>query len=400
MKIVVAPDKFKGTFTAAQITAAIAAGIRDAIPDAEIILKPMADGGEGTLAALTSIARAQWAETPVPRYSNGPGRTHQGAALRSSSEPASPDAGSRLITRRVTGPLPEMQVDAKFALFDDNTAVIESAAASGLCLLSPEDRNPLATTTFGTGQLIAAAVEAGARKIILALGGSATVDGGLGALQACGFSILTTDGEPLSPTDPLCGRDIGRVLTVKHGRGEITGGIEVIAACDVMVPLLGPTGSARMFAPQKGADAAAVEQLERDLSALVARSGTKAAADTPGAAAAGGLGFAVAAFFRGRLRRGFDVVAEAVDLAAALDGATACITGEGRLDAQSAHGKVVGSVATICSARGIPCFAIVGSAEPGVAIGGLTEVFGLTTGTDLQAVADRTKAAALAIAGQ
>jgi glycerate kinase len=376
MKIVVAPDKFKGTFTAAQIADAIAAGVLEAIPDAEIILKPLADGGEGTLAALA----------PVLKYSEGPGSAASDPVLRSTSEPASPDRVVRYITRHVTGPLPEMRIDATFVLLDDHTAVIESAAASGLSLLSPNDRNPLATTTFGTGQLIAAAVEAGAKKIILALGGTATVDGGLGALQACGFSILTTDGEPLSPTDPLCGRDIGRVLTVKHGRGEVTSGIEIVAACDVMVPLLGQTGSARMFAPQKGADAATVEQLEQNLSALVVRSGTLTAADTPGAGAAGGLGFAVAAFFRGQLRRGFDVVAEAVGLAEALDGAAGCITGEGRLDAQSAHGKVVGGVAAMCRELGVPCFAIVGSTEPGITIDGLRGFFPLTADKDLQAV--------------
>jgi glycerate kinase len=351
MKIVIAPDKFKGTFTAAQVAAAIAGGLRLALPGADLLARPMADGGEGTLAALSA------------------------------------GLGVRVLSRRVTGPLTEMQLDAPIALLPDGTAVIESAAASGLSPLASEDRDPLATTTFGTGQLIAAAAAAGAKRIVLGLGGTATVDGGLGALQACGLSILTTDGEPLSPTEPLCGRDIGRVLTVKHGRGEVTAGIAITGACDVMVPLLGPTGAARMFGPQKGAGPAVVEQLERDLGGLVTRSGTAAAADLPGAGAAGGLGYAIAAFFRGSLRSGFDVVAEAVDLASALDGADGCVTGEGRIDDQSRHGKVTAGVARMCRERGVPCVAVVGSVEAGISVDGIDAVFGLSGGSGPAAIA-------------
>jgi glycerate kinase len=350
MKIVIAPDKFKGTFSAVEVAAAIAGGLHTALPDAEILTRPMADGGEGTVAALANRR------------------------------------GTRLTSRRVTGPLPEHQVDASIALLPDGTAVIESAAASGLWLLPEGDRDPLATTTFGTGQLIAAAVTAGARRIVLGLGGTATVDGGLGALQACGFSILTTDGEPLSPTEPLCGRDIGRVLAVKHGRGEITAGIEIVGACDVLVPLLGPAGSARMFGPQKGAGPEGVDQLERDLTRLVDRTGTAPSAALPGAGAAGGLGFAITAFFRGSLRSGFDVVAEAVDLASALERADLCVTGEGRLDRQSRHGKVTGGVARMCRDRGVACVAVVGSAEPDARVDGIGAVFTLGHGQDIDAI--------------
>lgn len=325
MRIVIAPDKFKHALSAPQVAVAIAAGIRAAAPDAEIDLLPMADGGEGTVAALVA------------------------------------DTGGRLLTRRVTGPLPDMKVDATFGILGDGaTAVIETAAASGLHLLAPQDRNPLNTTTFGTGQLIAAAIREGATRIILGLGGSATNDLGIGCCQACGFTVLRFDGEPTSLTEPLCGRDLPHVLTVKHGRGEVTNGIELIAACDVNSPLLGPTGAAAVFAPQKGATPAVVEQLDAAAAGLVARNGWTDQASVAGAGAAGGLGFAVNTFFRGSLRPGFSIVADAVRLGDRLAGADLCITGEGRLDESSLSGKTAIGVSRLCRALGVRCLALVG----------------------------------------
>ncbi len=185
MRIVIAPDKFKGCLPAAEVAEAIATGVRAAIPQAIVEQSPVADGGEGTLAALLSAG------------------------------------GGKLFSHRVTGPLPEMKVDASYAMLADGvTAVIEMSAASGLSQLRPEDRDPLNTTTFGTGELIVAAIRNGAKRIILGLGGSATIDGGIGCLQACGFTILLGDGEPTSMTEPLCGRDLNRVLKIKHGPGR------------------------------------------------------------------------------------------------------------------------------------------------------------------------------------
>jgi glycerate kinase len=276
MRVLIAPDKFKGCLSAADVAAAMAEGVRDADPNMEIDLCPVADGGDGTADVLLAAR------------------------------------GGRRVACRVTGPLPERHVDAWFVQLDDGSALVELAAASGLALLAPGDRDPLRTTTFGTGELVAAAVRAGARRVLLALGGSGTVDGGIGCVQACGFTILTTDGEPTSPTDPLCGRDLDRVLMVKHGRGEITNGIEVVAACDVTNPLCGPTGAARVFGPQKGASPAAVDWLDDQLSRLSRHHPDEAA--LPGAGAAGGMGFAVAAYFGGSLRSGFDLVADAVGL--------------------------------------------------------------------------------------
>ena len=340
MRVVIAPDKFKGCLSAAAVAAAMADGVRDAAPAADVHLCPIADGGEGTVDAILA---------------HRPGRR---------------------LTHRVTGPLPERKVDATFALLDDGTAVIEMAAASGLALLSPADRDPLRTTTFGTGELIAAAVAAGAKRIVLGLGGSGTVDGGVGCLQACGFTILTNDGEPPSPTDPLCGRDLDRVLMVKHGRGEVTGGVPVIAACDVTNPLCGPSGAAVVYGPQKGASPDAVTWLDAQLRRL-SHAGPDAAA-LPGAGAAGGLGFAVAAHFRGRIVGGFEFVADAIGMADRVRPADLCLTGEGRLDATTANGKAVAGVARLCAAAGVPCVALAGVVE--VVPAPLTAAFAIADG--------------------
>src|SRR5437763_14852044 len=222
MRLVIAPDKFKGCLSADEVARAIADGARRADPSIEIDSCPLADGGEGTVAALVAAT------------------------------------GGTLVTRRVTGPLPEMKVDATFGVLGDRpgeprTAVVEMAAASGLALLRPDQYDPLATTTFGTGELIRAAAEMGVRNILLGIGGSATVDGGIGCAQGAGLPVLLRDGEPTSPTEPLCGRDVERVELVKHGRGSPVDGVTITVACDVTNPLFGPPGAAPVFGPQKGA---------------------------------------------------------------------------------------------------------------------------------------------------
>jgi glycerate kinase len=333
MKIVIAPDKFKGCLSAIDVGAAMAVGLRGVEPAARLDHCPMADGGEGTVATLVAATEG------------------------------------RLVTRRVTGPLPEMKVDATFGILGNTdgvpTAVIEMAAASGLALLRPADRNPLNTTTFGTGELIAAALGEEARRIILGIGGSATVDAGIGCAQACGFTVLLRDGQPTSMTEPLCGRDLENVLMVKHGRGEITNGVEIIVASDVTNPLYGENGAARVFGPQKGATPDIVEWLDKQLRALAERTGKIALANAPGAGAAGGLGFGMTAFFGAALQSGVDLVADVVKLKDRLRGADVCFTGEGRLDGQSAQGKAVAGVARACRELNVPCLAIAGSVGEG-----------------------------------
>lgn len=330
MRIVLAPDKFKGSLSAPAVCDAMRSGIHQLYPEALIDACPMADGGEGTVAALVAAT------------------------------------GGRFETRRVTGPLAEMKVEATFGVLGDGrTAVVEMAAASGLALLRPEDRNPLNTTTFGTGELLMAAAELGVQEIILGIGGSATVDGGIGCAQACGLPVLLEDGEPVSPTEPLCARDLPSVLMIKHGRGSGIERVRIRVACDVANPLFGPTGAAVVFGPQKGANPAQVQWLDDALRALAERTGKLAEANTPGAGAAGGLGFGMLAYFGATLQSGADIVIDATGLRDRLKGADLCTTGEGRLDAGSLHGKAPIAVARLCKELGVRCIAVVGSIAPG-----------------------------------
>lgn len=330
LRIVIAPDKFKGSLTAAEAAQAIARGIRPAQPDAILDLCPMADGGEGTVAAMVA------------------------------------STGGRFETTRVTGPLPEMKVPARWGVLGDGTtAIIEMSAASGLALLKPEDRNPQFTTTFGTGELLMAAAGKNVGHIVLGIGGSATIDAGIGCAQACGLPVILEDGQPISLTEPLCGRDLDTVLMVKHGRGSAIERVRITVACDVSNPLFGLNGAARVYGPQKGASPQQVIQLDDSLRQLAERTGKLAEARKPGAGAAGGLGFAMLAWFGATLRSGVEIVIDATKLRQRLAGAELCITGEGRLDASSLHGKAPIGVARLCRELGVRCIALAGSIGDG-----------------------------------
>lgn len=355
MRIVVAPDKFKGCLRADEVAEAMARGVKLACPQTQVDLCPMADGGEGMVSAM----------------------------VRST--------GGKIVRRIVTGPLVGMQVEAPIGLLGDgSTAVIEMASASGLALLSPDQRNPLRTTTYGTGQLIKHAVQLGARRIILGIGGSATVDGGIGCAQACGATIIFENGTPYSSGGRrLTGADVANVLKVQPvkapaekpsddktlvrrkparaaaGPPSEFAGVEFIVACDVGNPLFGPDGAAPIFGPQKGATPEQAEYLDAALRKLAGRSGRPDLADAPGAGAAGGLGFGMMAFFGATLRSGVEIVMEAMKLRQRLAGADLCLTGEGRLDGQSAAGKTAVGVGRLCHELHIPCIAIAGSIGPG-----------------------------------
>ncbi|MBV8781145.1 MAG: glycerate kinase [Phycisphaerae bacterium] len=348
MRIIIAPDKFKDCLSAPEVAAAIADGIRRVDPAVEIDCIPLADGGEGTVAALVGATKG------------------------------------RLIRKTVTGPLPEMKVDATFGLLDaGQTAVIEMAAASGSALLQPADRNPMATTTFGTGELIRAAIESGANHIIVGLGGSATVDGGIGCAQACGHTIILEEGEPVSMTEPLTGADLSRIVMIKRHRGEATDRAKITIASDVTNPLCGPNGAARIFGPQKGATPAQALELDGALNQLAKRCNAQDIAQRPGAGAAGGLGFGLMAFFGAELHSGIELVMNAVRLRERLRGADLCITGEGRIDDQTAQGKTVAGVARLCRELHIPCIALAGAIGEGADACldmGVTSYFGISDG--------------------
>jgi glycerate kinase len=329
LKVVVAPDSFKECLSAPQVAEAMADGVRAAAPDAQVTSVPMADGGEGTVQALVAAT---------------------GGALHNAT---------------VTGPLGE-PVEAEFGILGDGeTAVIEMAAASGLPLVPPERRDPTRTTTFGTGELIRAALDRGARHLILGIGGSATVDGGAGMAQALGVRLLGAEGQPLGRG----GGALERLDTIDlSGRDPRPADVTCEVASDVDNPLIGPRGAARVYAPQKGATPQMVESLEANLTRLadvVERDLDVQVRDLPGAGAAGGLGAGLVAFLGAALRPGVELVIEAVHLDEALAGADLALVGEGQLDGQTAFGKVPVGVARVAAKQDIPVVALAGALGDG-----------------------------------
>jgi glycerate kinase len=314
--VVLAPDKFKGSATAEQVARSLRAGLLDVAPGTTVVEVPVADGGEGTV----------------------------DAALRQ---------GFRALPVRVRGPLGD-PVDAVVAV-RDRTAVVELALASGLALVGSRPA-PTTATTYGTGQLVAAALDAGCTSIVLGLGGSASTDGGSGMLQALGAVLLDADGAPVPAGlgHPL--RTHAVDLTRLDARLRDA---DVVVATDVDHPLLGRRGAAPVFAPQKGADARQVEALADALARWAALVGPASAA-APGAGAAGGVGFAALAALGARVRPGVEVVLEIVGLAEQLAGARLVVTGEGSLDEQSAGGKTPVGVARAAAAAGVPAVAVAG----------------------------------------
>ncbi|WP_067465297.1 glycerate kinase [Actinomadura macra] len=344
MRVVIAPDSFKGSLSAAAVCAAIEAGVRRAAPAADVVAVPMADGGEGTLDCFLAARGG----VPV--------------------EVAATDPLGRPVT-------------ARYALSGDgSSAVVELAAASGLPLVEDVPPDPLGASSTGTGELIADAVRRGARDVLVCVGGSASTDGGAGLLGALGMRFLDVSGGGLPPGGAALARleridDSGVPAEVRATRVRV--------ACDVTNPLVGPSGAAAVFGPQKGATPAQVRELDAALTrfadVLAARSGVRVH-DLPGAGAAGGTCGGLVAALGAEPAPGAALVAEAVGLPAALTGADLVITGEGRVDGQSAGGKVVSAVATLASERGVPAVALAG----GVAgpLGGLHEL-GLTAAFSL-----------------
>lgn len=322
--VVIAPDKFKGSLTAAQAAQAIERGVLAADPGAQCRLCPMADGGEGTVDVF--LAR--------------------GYERRSVS---------------VRGPLGD-PVDAAFALKND-TAVIEMSAASGLKLLKPPQYDPLRADTFGTGQLIAAALDASATHLIVGIGGSATNDAGTGMLRALGVRFFDGDGRPIQGPMPAYAR-LARIDASALDPRLAKTAIEV--ASDVDNPLCGRDGAAHTFAAQKGANESTVEQLDdllARIAGVAARSLGRDCRNSPGAGAAGGLGFALLAFLNATMVRGVELVAREGGLEGMLRGADLCMTGEGKVDLQTLHGKTVAGVAALAAKRGVAVIAFGGAVE-------------------------------------
>jgi glycerate 2-kinase len=327
MKIVIAPDSFKECLGALQVATALRDGLRQVLPETQFDLIPMADGGEGTVDALIAAT------------------------------------GGTLETRQVSGPLGD-RTTARFGLFEaGRKAIIELAAASGLGLLPRSLRNPMLTSTFGTGELIRVALDSGARTLIIGLGGSATLDGGVGLLQALGLRLWDGAGNEIE--GPMTGGRLDQVQRIDiAGLDSRLRECQIIAACDVDNPLCGEHGAAAVFGPQKGATApqiAAIDCSLGDFYRLAASLGLPVVDDLSGAGAAGGAGAALAAFLGARIQPGVDVLIEATSFAERLAGAHCVITGEGRLDRQTLHGKAPAGVARVARAARVPVIAVGGS---------------------------------------
>ena len=342
-KILLVPDSFKGTLSSRQVCQVMAGQLRRFFPQAQVKSIPVADGGEGSVEAFLAAA------------------------------------GGERRTRTVTGPFGE-PVEAFYGILGDGrTAVIEMAACAGL-LLAEGRLNPERATTYGVGELLLAAKEAGCTKAILGLGGSCTNDGGVGAAAALGAKFTRADGAAFVPS----GGTLGEIAALDVSPvAQALQGMELTAMCDIDNPLYGDAGAAAVFAPQKGADAAMVARLDaglRHLGQVSARCLGRDFSHLPGAGAAGGLGFGMAAFCGAQLRMGIDAVLDAVGFDSLLPGTDVVFTGEGTIDSQSARGKVVSGVAARCRKAGVPVVAVVGQIGQGfeeMYQQGLTAVFSI-----------------------
>ncbi|MGF1750307.1 glycerate kinase [Vibrio cionasavignyae] len=325
MKIVIAPDSYKESLTAMEVAQAIESGFKQVFPNAEYIKLPMADGGEGTVQSLIDAT------------------------------------GGDLVSVSVTDPLGQSVEGFYGLLGDGSTAIIEMAAASGIHLVSAEQRNPLLTTSYGTGELIKAALDKGVKHIIVGIGGSATNDGGLGMAQALGAQLLDSEGANLG----YGGGELSKLasINVDHIDPRLKE-IKLEVACDVDNPLCGEKGASAVFGPQKGATPAMVATLDANLSHyadIIQATNGRDVKHTPGAGAAGGLGAAFLGLFNAELRPGIQIVIDAVQLRDVVKDANLVITGEGRIDSQTIHGKTPVGVARTAKAYDIPVIAIAGS---------------------------------------
>lgn len=328
MKVLVAPDSFKGSLTSGQIIELVEAAGKRVLPDCQVLKMPIADGGEGTVDALVEILKGEKRQLAVKN------------------------------------PLLET-VYAAYGIVNGDTAVIEMAQASGLPLIEMERRNPLYTSTYGTGELIRGVLEAGFRKIIIGIGGSATNDGGIGAMEALGARFLDGQGRQVKGI----GESLGAIETIDLSNlmPELKAA-DIQVMCDVDNPLTGQRGATFVYGPQKGGTAEILERLEVGMlhyERLIRRDLGIDLSQIEGAGAAGGLGGALMAFLGAKLKSGIETILEVVDFAHILGDVDLVVTGEGRLDRQSAYGKVISGIGKACLKQGVPVVALVGSIGEG-----------------------------------
>jgi len=324
LKVAIAPDSFKGVMTGMEAAACIEKGLKCALSGVACRKIPMADGGEGTVQAIVDAT------------------------------------GGKFVKRTVSDPLGR-RIKATFGLSGDGkTAVMEMAEANGLALLKPRERNPMKTSTYGTGEMMKHALKLGVRKILIGIGGSATSDGGTGMAQALGVKFLDARGKKLDG----CGGNLGKIAKIDMtGLDPRLKHVHVEVACDVDNPLTGRHGAAQVYGPQKGATPNMVKQLDaglKSLAGVIKRDVGISILKAPGSGAAGGLGGGLMAFVNGQLRPGVDIVIDSVKLARRIKGCDLVITGEGRMDHQTAFGKTPAGVARVAKEQGLPVVAICG----------------------------------------
>jgi glycerate kinase len=327
MKILIAPDKFKGSLSAFEVADNIEKGILKVFPKAIVVKVPMADGGEGTVESLVDAT------------------------------------GGKIIKTNVKDPL-FRDIESFYGILGDGkTAVIEMAAASGLYLLKDYERNPMITTTYGTGQLIKDALDRGCRRFIIAIGGSATNDGGAGMATVLGVKFYDKDGREIG----LGGGELSKIYSIDTSNlDERLKECEFIVACDVANPLIGENGASRVYGPQKGATKEMVEVLDKNLEhygKLLEKYFNKKIIDVPGSGAAGGLGAGLMAFLNAQLKNGIEIIIETLKLEEKIKEADIVISGEGKIDFQTAFGKTISGIAKLCKKHNKPLIVIAGTVE-------------------------------------
>lgn len=335
LRVLIAPDKFKGSLTASEAAMAIRAGVLEVFPEASCVCRPVADGGEGTAEAMCQALGGEWVETLA-------------------SDPLG------------------RPVKAHYAWLPDGTAVIDMSEASGLWRLSPEERNPLRTSTRGTGELMLKALDRGAHTLVIGLGGSASNDGGAGMAQALGYVFRDAQGHTLDATPAslasLASITAPASLPWRGGKGA---GLRIVGLCDVRNPLLGERGASRVYGPQKGASVEVAGQLDLLLgqfAEVVARDLQNEFSLHPGAGAAGGLGFGLLSFCGAELKPGFESLADLLHLESLVHQSDLVITGEGRIDAQTLEGKAPAGVGALAKRLGKPVYAFGGAVVPEAAL--------------------------------
>ena len=324
MRVVIAPDSFKECLSATKVTEAISVGIKRVTPEAEIVCIPIADGGEGTVESLVTATNGKIIYVPSVDALNRPIQSFYGV------------------------------------LGYSKTAVIEMAAASGIELILPEDRNPLITSTYGTGILLKAVMDAGFTEIIIGIGGSATNDGGAGMAQALGFKLLDESGKPIG----FGGGSLKNLQSIQNSNlHHQLKNVKIKIACDVTNPLLGPSGASRVYGPQKGASPEMIETLEKNMkhfSGILEHTFGTDFANIPGAGATGGLGAGLMAFCDAEIIPGFTLISQLTNLEDHIRNADLVFTAEGKIDSQSASGKTIGGVAKLGKKYGVPVIALAG----------------------------------------